>query len=132
MQIEELIKMRLSYLKCEILSEDQEILNYLLSKSLNSINNKTNQKYTLTNIPNALVEILVDKTVGEYLFMKKTTDSLTEYDLSPLEKQIQMGDISISYATEGVISPEKRLDAIINFLISGKDKELVRFRRLVW
>lgn len=130
MEIVELVKIRLKYFKCEVLPDEIDILDYLVKKSLNSINNKTNQNYTLTSIPNGLEDILIDKTVGEYLLMKKTTDSLTGYDFSPPEKQIQVGDTNTTYAVETVSSPEKRIDDLIEQLLYGRESELVRFRRL--
>lgn len=130
MEIVELVKIRLKYFKCEVLPDETDILDYLVKKSLNSINNKTNQNYTLISIPNGLEDILIDKTVGEYLLMKKTTNSLTEYDFSPPEKQIQVGDTNTIYAVETVSSPEKRIDDLIEQLLYGRESELVRFRRL--
>lgn len=63
---------------------------------------------------------------------KKNMGDIPELDLSPVEKQIQVGDTNIVYAVETVSSPEKRYDTVISFLISGRDDELVRYRRLAW
>lgn len=57
---------------------------------------------------------------------------IPELDLSPIEKQIQEGDTSVTYAVDGVTSPEKRFDNLINFLMTGRDDELVKYRRLAW
>lgn len=123
---------RLSFFKLDTLPEEISILNYLIPKVISSINNITNQHYTEETLPDDLYSIVVDKVVGEFLLFKKNSGNMSEIDLLPLEKQIQMGDTSITYAVEGVTSPEKRLDILINYLINGRDNELVRFRRLVW
>lgn len=123
---------RLSFFKLDTLPEEISVLNYLISKVLHSINNITNQHYTEKTLPDDLYSIAVDKIAGEFLLFKKNSGNMSEIDFSPLEKQIQMGDTSITYAIEGVTSPEKRLDILINYLINGRDNELIRFRRLVW
>ncbi len=132
LSIREGIVIRLQAFKYNVQENETSILDYLTLKVVSSINNLTNQFYTVDTIPQNLYSIVVDKVVGEFLLFKKNTGDIPSLDLSPVEKQIQSGDTSVTYAVEGTTSPEKRLDTIINFLISGRDKELVRFRRLVW
>lgn len=123
---------RLSFFKLDTLPEEISILNYLIPKVISSINNITNQHYTEETLPDDLYNIVVDKVVGEFLLFKKNSGNMSKIDFSPLEKQVQMGDTSITYAVEGATSPEKRLDILINYLLNGRDNELVKFRRLVW
>ena len=123
---------RLSFFKLDTLPEEISILNYLIPKVISSINNITNQHYTEETLSDDLYSIVVDKVVGEFLLFKKNSGNMSKIDFSPLEKQVQMGDTSITYAVEGVTSPEKRLDILINYLLNGRDNELVKFRRLVW
>lgn len=121
---------RLKFFKCDISEEEKSIIDFILNKTLLSINSLTNQNYTFGNIPRGLYYVLVDKVVGEYLFLKKNTNSLKEYDFSPLVKEIQEGDTRIVY--DNLQNTENSLDSIINFLINGKDEEILKYRRLEW
>ena len=116
--------MRLKFFKYNVPESEKSIIDYVILKVLSSVNNKTNQCYTADDIPYGLYSIVVDKVVGEFLMFKKNMGDIPELDLSPVEKQIQVG--------ETISSPEKRYDALINFLIFGRDDELVRYRRLAW
>ena len=126
------VVMRLKFFKYEVLENEKSILDYTILKTLSSINNKINQCYTIDNIPYELYSIVVDKVVGEFLMFKKNMGDISGLDLSPIEKQIQVGDTNTVYAVETTSSPEKRYDALINFLIFGHDDELIRYRRLAW
>lgn len=54
-------------------------------------------------------------------------------DLDAAVKQIQEGDTSVTFAAgEGSQTPEQRLDSLIDRLTAGREKELVRYRRLIW
>lgn len=123
---------RLKFFKYEVSTEETSILNYVTLKVISSINNITNQHYTEETLPDDLYSIAVDKTAGEFLLFKKNIGNLPELDFSPLEKQVQMGDTSITYAVEEMTSPEKKIDKVIEFLIYSRDEELLRYRRLLW
>lgn len=126
------VVIRLKFFKYEVLESEKSIIDYIILKTLSSINNKTNQCYTIDNIPYELYSIVVDKVVGEFLMFKKNMGDIPGLDLSPIEKQIQIGDTNTVYAVETISSPEKRYDTLINFLIFGHDDELVKYRRLTW
>lgn len=126
------VVMRLKFFKYDVPESEKSIIDYVILKVLSSVNNKTNQCYTTDDIPYGLYSIIVDKVVGEFLMFKKNMGDISEIDLSPMEKQVQMGDTSITYAIENVISPEKRFDILVSFLISSRDDELLKYRRLAW
>ena len=106
-------------------------LEYLIKKVLNSINNITNQNYTAETFPTSILEIWVDKVVGEYLQLLKVTNSLPDdYDLSSIATQIKEGDITVSFGNSTTSDDEVRLTKAINYLLFGRDSELVRYRRL--
>lgn len=131
MGITEAVKLRLKMFKITVSTEDGSILEYLINKSLNSINNITNQNYTADTFPTPIFEIWVDKAAGEYINLKKITDELPEnYDLSLLATQIKLGDTSVNLGEGTASSDEQRLNAVINFLMIGRDRELIRFRRM--
>ena len=132
LSIYEGVVMRLKFFKYDVPESEKSIIDYVILKVLSSVNNKTNQCYTADDIPYGLYSIVVDKVVGEFLMFKKNMGDIPELDLSPVEKQIQVGDTNTVYAVETVSSPEKRYDTLINFLIFARDDELVRYRRLAW
>lgn len=132
LSIYEGVVMRLKFFKYDVPESEKSIIDYVILKVLSSVNNKTNQCYTADDIPYGLYSIVVDKVVGEFLMFKKNMGDIPELDLSPVEKQIQVGDTNTVYAVETVSSPEKRYDTLINFLIFARDNELIRYRRLTW
>lgn len=131
MGIAEVVKLRLKMFKIVPTKDDEDILEYLINKSLNSINNITNQDYTADTFPTPIFEIWVDKAAGEYINLKKTTGELPEnYDLSLLATQIKLGDTSVNLGENTGNGDEQRLNAAINYLMFGRDGELIRFRRM--
>lgn len=127
------IVMRLKFFKYEVKDEDVEIIEYLMKKVLNSINNITNQEYTQETIPTGLVELYIDKVVGEFLMQKKTTGELVGIDLSSVSKSMSVGKIKVEYAIDSQYSnPDKIFIDRINYLIYGRDNELYKYRRMRW
>ena len=105
------------------------LLDILLQNVQQRILNKTNQSV----IPEGVESVAVYMAVGEYLNMKKTVGQLTGFDLDAAIKQIQEGDTNTVFAIgEGSLTPEQRLNGLIDYLINGRSDELYRFRKLVW
>ncbi len=105
------------------------LLDILLQNVQQRILNKTNQSV----IPEGLESVAVYMAVGEYLNAKKATGQLTGFDLDAAIKQIQEGDTNTVFALgEGSLTPEQRLDSLINFLTNGRMDEIYRYRKLVW
>ena len=105
------------------------LLDILLQNVQQRILNKTNQSV----IPEVLESVAVYMAVGEYLNMKKTVGQLTGFDLDAAIKQIQEGDTNTVFAIgEGSLTPEQRLNGLIDYLINGRSDELYRYRKLVW
>lgn len=105
------------------------LLDILLQNVQQRILNKTNQSV----IPEGLESVAVYMAVGEYLNMKKTVGQLTGFDLDATIKQIQEGDTNTVFAIgEGSLTPEQRLNGLIDYLINGRSDELYRYRKLVW
>lgn len=132
MTIEDGIALKLRILKWEEQEDDSQLLELLVEKVIDGINNFTNQNYTLETIPSTIKNIVIDRTIGEFLFLKKNSGALLEIDSKIIEKQLQVGDTSITYVTEGILTSEQRLDKIINYLINIGEKDLIKFRRLIW
>lgn len=105
------------------------LLDILLQNVQQRILNKTNQFV----IPEGLESVAVYMAVGEYLNAKKATGQLTGFDLDAAIKQIQEGDTNTVFALgEGSLTPEQRLNVLIDYLINGRSDELYRFRKMVW
>lgn len=105
------------------------LLDILLQNVQQRILNKTNQSV----IPEGLESVAVYMAVGEYLNMKKTVGQLTGFDLDAAIKQVQEGDTNTVFAIgEGSLTPEQRLNGLIDYLINGRSDELYRYRKLVW
>lgn len=127
----ETVKERLKSFGYEVRVDDEFALTFCMEKVRSTIKNETNWQ----DVPKGLEHIAVDMTAGEFLLSKKTfapTD-LEGFDLDYAVKQIQTGDTNTVFATgEGSLTPEQRLTAFINYLLSyGKD-EFNSFRRIRW
>lgn len=122
---------RLESFGYKVKAEDEFALNFCVEKVRNTIKNDTNQN----EVPEGLEHIAVDMATGEFLLSKKTfapTD-LATLDLDHAVKQIQTGDTSTTFAVgEGSQTPEQRLTAFINYLLSYGKAEFSAFRRIKW
>ena len=77
--------------------------------------------------------LTVYMAVGEYLNMKKVSGQLEGFDLEAAIKQIQEGDTNTVFAIgDGNLTPEQRLNSLIDYLANGRSRELYRFRKFVW
>lgn len=110
-------------------SAEDSLVDLIIQNVQFRIMNLTNQK----DFPDGLTSIAVYMAAGEYLNMKKCSGQLTEFDLEAAEKQIKEGDTSITFALgEGSMTPEQRLNSLIDWMINGRSAELYRYRRLIW
>ena len=112
-----------------VVTVDDPLLDILLKNVQQRIMNKIN----CSTIPEGLEGVAVYMAVGEYLNTKKAIGQLTGFDLDAAIKQIQEGDTNTVFAVgEGSLTPEQRLNALIDYLINGRSDELYRFRKMVW
>lgn len=108
---------------------DDPLLTFILSSITEQIKNATNQ----ANVPEGLHHVAVEMAVGQYLKWMKDSGKLEGFDLEAAVKSIQEGDTNITYAIgDGSLTPEQRLDNLINYMMSGHSNEFKRYRRLVW
>ena len=121
---------RLSSFGYEVTDADEIALKFILQKVENHIKNSCN----ILLIPEGLYHIAVDMTCGNFLYEKKANaDSLEGFNLDVAIKSIQEGDTNITFAIgEGSKTPEQRLDALISYLMTYGEKELVSYRCMVW
>lgn len=125
------VKSRLQSLGYEVRAEDNFALAFCVDKVRSTIRNEINWQ----DVPEGLEHIAVDKAAGEFLLTKKTftPGDLDGFDLDYAVKQIQEGDTNTVFATgEGSLTPEQRLTAFINYLLSYGKAEFNSFRRIRW
>lgn len=109
-----------------VTENDTWMLNFIIQKVENHIKNDCN----VDAVPGGLYNIAVDMVVGEFLFGKKSTGQLTGFNLEATVKQIQEGDTSVSFS--GELSPEQRLDSVINYLMTYSKKQFASYRCVKW
>lgn len=127
----EAVKERLESFGYEVKADDVSALAFCVGKVCSTIRNETNRK----EVPEGLEHIAVDMAVGEFLNAKKTfaPDDLRNFDLSLAVKEIKSGDTNTVFAVgEGSATPEQRLTAFINYLLTYGKAELSSFRRIRW
>jgi len=82
------------------------------------------------SLPKALEATAVDMAAGEYLFFRKSTGRLEEFDAGQVVRQISQGDTSVTYETAGEgITP---LDALIARLSTPTPELVIKWRRMQW
>ncbi len=122
---------RLSAFGYEVGADDESVLTFCIDKTKSTIKNEINWQ----DVPEGLENIAVDMTVGEFLLLTKTfkPERLQGINLDYAVKEIQTGDTKTSFATgEGSQTPEQRLNAFINYLLSYGKEEFSSFRRIRW
>ncbi len=108
---------------------DDPLLDFIISTVTERIKNETNQPA----IPEGLNRLAVEMVAGQYLSLKKGSGQLEGFDLEAAVTQIQEGDTNTVFAIgEGNTTPEQRLDTLINYLMNGRTREFIKYRRLVW
>lgn len=127
----EAVKSRLESFGYEVKAEDESALTFCVEKVRSTVRNEINHN----EVPDGLEHIAVDMAVGEFLLAKKTfaPDDLEMLDLDYAVKQIQTGDTNTVFATGSAsLTPEQRLTAFINYLLSYGRGEFHSFRCIRW
>jgi hypothetical protein len=121
---------RLKSFGYEVREGDELSLTFCIEKVRSTIKNEINWQ----DVPEGLEHIAVDMAAGEFLQAKKAfaPDDLN-IDLEYAVKQIKTGDTDTVFATgDASQTPEQRLTAFINYLLSYGKAEFSSFRRLRW
>ena len=112
-------------------NSDKSILIFSIQKAENTVKNDCN----ISEIPDRLINIVIDMAIGEFLKVKKTfaPDDITGLDLDYAVKQIQTGDTNTVFATgDGNLTAEQRLDNFINYLLTYGRDEFSCYRKIRW
>lgn len=110
---------------------DEPALRFCIESVYSTVKNTIHCK----NVPKELEHIVMRRVIGEFLKSKKifAPNDLTMIDLDCAVKQIQEGDINISFAVgSGSLTPEQRMDNFINSLLNAGQDEIMHYRRLQW
>ena len=125
---EQVIK-RLKMLGYTATVEDNEQIDYEMNMILNYVKNYCN----ITNIPEILDPRIVDRICSDFLFYKKNSGSLKDFNYDLVIKSIKEGDTTLTYAVgQGEDTSENRFDSFVKQLGRGFDKWITPYRRLRW
>lgn len=106
---------------------DAWAVGFAIQSVIDSIRNYCN----ISAIPEGLLTAAVDMVCGEFLYNQKSVGKeLSGINFEQLEKSIQEGDTNITYIDN--VSPEQAVDTLLSYLRTGRNKDLLRYRRLVW
>jgi len=125
MTIEE-IKSRLQTLGYTATVQDDPLIQFILTTVEASVKAMINAP----TIPVDLDNIVIDKVVGEFLLNKKNIGQDVGIDVDSAIKSIAEGDTTVQYDTK--YTPEARLDMLLQWLIQGRNGEILCYRRIVW
>ncbi len=127
-----LVKERLQSFGYELREGDNALLVFAVQKAENTIKNDCN----VAGVPEGLLNIAVDMAVGEFLQAKKVfaPEDLTGLDLEAAVKQIQAGDTTVQFeiGKDSSNTPEQRLNALIDWLLTYGRSEFSCYRRVRW
>ena len=126
---QEMIVERLRQLGYVATSEDDSQIEFELEKIIRQAKNYCH----IDEVPEILDYRIVDRVCGEFLYYKKNAGQLNDFDYDAVIKSIREGDTTVTYAVgQGEDTPENRFDAFVKKLELGFNKELTRYRRLIW
>lgn len=111
---------------------DSWMITFCMQKVENHIKNSCN----ISEIPDGLKKIEIDRICGEFLFSKKQTNQLNAdngFDVEMAIKQVQAGDTNVTFAVgEGSETLETKLNALISYLMNYGEGDFVCYRQIKW
>lgn len=112
--------------------KDSWMITFCMQKVENHIKNSCN----ISEIPDELKEIEIERICGEFLFSKKQTDQLNAengFDVEMAIKQVQAGDTNVTFAVgEGSETLETKLNALISYLMNYGEGDFICYRQIKW
>ena len=114
------------------IEEDSWMITFCMQKVENHIKNSCN----ISEIPDGLIEIEIDRICGEFLFSKKQSGQLNAdngFDVDMAIKQVQAGDTNVTFAVgEGSETLETKLNTLISYLMNFGEGDFVCYRQIKW
>jgi hypothetical protein len=125
------VDLRLASLGYTVQEADSWTVGFAINKVVNEIRNDCN----VAMVPEGLIPVAIDMVCGQFLLAKKGSGQLDGFaaDLnSAALKQVQEGDTNVAFAVDSIKSPEQRLNAAIDYLMSYGKAQFATYRRLKW
>ncbi len=106
--------------------------DWLLGFSVQTVEARIKNDCNIPYIPPDLFELAARMSVGEFFNSKRGMGQLQGFDLDfeAAIKQIKEGDTTVQF--DGEASDEQKLNSLISWLLTADERQLSRFRRLVW
>lgn len=126
--IKEDVKKSLKSVGYDVVDADLFLLEQSIEKVKAYIKNKTNQN----KVPLGLKYIWIDRSVGEFLYFKKSLNQLNIPNLNfgRIVKEIGEGDTKVVF--ENTKTTGDKFEVYIEYLLTKGESELLRYRRIVW
>ena len=120
---------RLESFGYEVTEDDAWMIEFLIQKIENSIKADCN----VSSVPDGLYSVATDMICGEFLFAKKQTGQLEDFNLEAALKSVQAGDTTVTYAIgDASMTPEQRLNSLISYLMTKGKGEFACYRKIKW
>lgn len=120
---------RLKHLGYTATEDDNDRIDY----ELQLVTNYTLNYCNITEIPPIVEPKLIDRVCSYFLFFKKNSGSLENFNYDAVIKEIKEGDTTVKYAVgQGEDTPENRFDSFVKQLERGYDKWITPHRRIRW
>lgn len=123
---------RLKQFGYEVSEDDKPTVQFELDKLVAYTVNYCNLA-SVAQLPDVLALRVVDRVCSEFLFYKKNTGQLTNFDYSQAAKSIEQGDTKVTFAVgqEGS-TDESRFDKAVDYMQKGYDKWICKYRVMRW
>lgn len=123
---------RLKQFGYEVSEDDKPTVQFELDKLVAYTVNYCNLA-SVAQLPDVLTPRVIDRVCSEFLFYKKNTGQLTDFDYSLAAKSIEQGDTKVTFAVgqEGY-TDESRFDKAVDYMQRGYDKWICKYRVMRW
>ena len=120
---------RLKQLGYVVDESDYEAIDFELEESINYSLNYCN----VNELPEIVEPRLINRVCSQFLFYKKNSGNLQNFDYDTVIKSIKEGDTTITYSVgQSEDTPENRFDAFVKKLETTYDKWLTPHRKIRW
>ena len=119
---------RLKTFGYEVTNEDKGLLSLCIQKVCLHIMNSCNT----SSVPTKLFYVAVDRTCGEFLYVKNQTGSLEmkNIDLDGAITQIHEGDTTVQFGAGA--SQSEKFTAFLNYLMNEGEGDFICYRKIKW
>jgi len=122
-----MVLLRLEYFGYTVVESDSWLIAFVIEKCEWHHKNICH----ISAIPDGLKNNLCDLVCGEFLNQVCSSTYFKErFDLGRAVQSVQAGDTTVTF--KDGLSDEDKFATLVNYLIHGKEGELVCYRRLKW